>query len=214
MSKISIPDPCHEDWNKMTPTERGAFCTKCQIDVVDFTGKTGDEIKSILIENRGQHLCGHIKKSQMDRLNYDFYAWENQSARTFQSKFLLACVLVFGMALFTGCETDQGDAIEVGMIEYIPDDSTSYNENEGQHSISTELKGRFVETDCDSDNSTSTNMLGQMKCEPADATLRGNVKATCTDADSIDSDDFYDDILIDGLMDIDDEFFDSIPDEG
>jgi hypothetical protein len=34
---ISIKEPCHEDWSKMTATEKGAFCQKCALEVIDFT---------------------------------------------------------------------------------------------------------------------------------------------------------------------------------
>ncbi|MBN4072576.1 hypothetical protein JYT74_00920 [Crocinitomix catalasitica] len=47
MKKVSIPDPCHEDWDKMTPTEKGTFCGKCQIDVIDFTTKSSHEVKTM-----------------------------------------------------------------------------------------------------------------------------------------------------------------------
>ncbi|EDM43528.1 hypothetical protein SCB49_00725 [unidentified eubacterium SCB49] len=42
--KISIPEPCHEDWNKMTTTERGAFCKVCTKEVIDFTKKIDEDI--------------------------------------------------------------------------------------------------------------------------------------------------------------------------
>jgi len=41
---ISIPDPCSEDFTKMTPTERGAFCSKCQIDTFDFRNVSNNDI--------------------------------------------------------------------------------------------------------------------------------------------------------------------------
>ncbi len=107
MSKISIPEPCHENWADFTPTEKGAFCGSCQIDVIDFSNKSPNEIKSILHENAGKHMCGRFKKTQLVQLNDDFFAWQNQSARSLQSKFLYACLIVFGMTLFTGCESNQ-----------------------------------------------------------------------------------------------------------
>lgn len=101
--QVDIAEPCHENWNQMSPTEKGAFCGKCQIDVVDFSNKTALEVKQILHENIGKHLCGRFKKVQLEELNSEYLVWENQSIHTFQSKFLLACVLVFGMTLFSSC---------------------------------------------------------------------------------------------------------------
>lgn len=101
--QVDIAEPCHENWNQMSPTEKGAFCGKCQIDVVDFSNKTALEVKQILSDNIGKHLCGRFKKVQLAELNSDYLVWGNQSIHTFQSKFLLACVLVFGVTLFSSC---------------------------------------------------------------------------------------------------------------
>lgn len=62
---ISIPEPCHEDWAKMTPTEKGRFCSVCTKEVIDFT-QVSDEslIKRI---QKGDDLCGRFVGSQLDR---------------------------------------------------------------------------------------------------------------------------------------------------
>ncbi|MBN4070923.1 T9SS type A sorting domain-containing protein [Crocinitomix catalasitica] len=102
MKNISIDEPCNENWNEMSPTQRGAFCQKCSIDVIDFTQKTPDQIKAILRENKGKHLCGHFGVKQLDLLNgNDYSLWQGQTARTFQSKFVYALIMVFGMTLFS-----------------------------------------------------------------------------------------------------------------
>ncbi len=101
---LNIPTPCNENWNKMTPTEQGAFCKKCALEVIDFSNKSSEEIKRTLLENNGKHFCGKIKKSQLDAINQDYSLWENQTVKTFQSKFLWACLIVFGMT-FLGNST-------------------------------------------------------------------------------------------------------------
>ena len=118
MSSISIPEPCHENWADFTPTQKGAFCGSCQIDVVDFSNKTPDEVKAILKENAGKHMCGRFRKSQLDELNHEFAAWEHQSTSSFQSKFLYACLIVFGMSLFTSCNMSEQNFLSGIGIEW------------------------------------------------------------------------------------------------
>ncbi|MEX1002965.1 MAG: T9SS type A sorting domain-containing protein [Crocinitomicaceae bacterium] len=110
---ISIPEPCHEDFSAMTPTERGAFCQKCSIDTFDFRNLSSEQINQIVKEKKGEHLCGRFYSHQLDDLNAGFIAWKNQSKKTFQSKFLMACLIVFGLTLFS-CETE-----DKGQLEHI-----------------------------------------------------------------------------------------------
>lgn len=115
-STIGIPDPCSEDWNKMTPTDKGAYCGKCQFDVIDFTQMSPEQIRETLKENSGKKTCGHISKTQMDLVNTNYHLWDNQPPKVLRSKFLYACLIVFGMTLFTGCESNSHE-YEVGDIE-------------------------------------------------------------------------------------------------
>ncbi len=63
---LSIADPCHEDWNRMTPVEQGRFCSSCQKNVVDFTMQTDEEIISFFNNYNGT-ACGRFTDEQLDR---------------------------------------------------------------------------------------------------------------------------------------------------
>jgi len=64
--QLHISTPCHEDWSKMTPDERGRYCTACQKTVVDFTGMIDAEIIRY-ISRAGSNICGRLLPGQMNR---------------------------------------------------------------------------------------------------------------------------------------------------
>ncbi|MGV6828098.1 MAG: carboxypeptidase-like regulatory domain-containing protein, partial [Flavobacteriales bacterium] len=63
--KIQIPEPCHENWYQMTPTEQGKFCKVCTKEVLDFTQITDEDLVKKVMQ--GNKLCGRFKASQLDR---------------------------------------------------------------------------------------------------------------------------------------------------
>lgn len=80
--QINIPQPCHEDWNKMTPQEQGRFCDSCRKCVVDFTGFSDEELYNYMLAHRGEKVCGHFATWQLKRkvdppikLSQKFYKW-------------------------------------------------------------------------------------------------------------------------------------------
>lgn len=125
---ISIPDPCSEDFSKMTATVRGAFCSKCQIDTFDFRDVSDYDINKIILQNKGKHLCGQFKGSQLNSLNQGFINWKNQKGYTFRSKFVLALVMVFGLSLFSCNVQEEKTIVDLQAIEMIgnPTDKMEY----------------------------------------------------------------------------------------
>ena len=63
--QISIPEPCKEGWQNMTPVEKGRFCSSCQKTVLDFTNLSDNEI--IKLVSKDDTLCGRINVSQLNR---------------------------------------------------------------------------------------------------------------------------------------------------
>lgn len=62
---LSIPKPCHENWQQMTPAEKGRFCVACQKTVYDFTRATDREILTEF--HKDKQLCGRFNPSQLNR---------------------------------------------------------------------------------------------------------------------------------------------------
>lgn len=61
---IQILKPCHENWDKMSPAEKGRFCGSCQKQVHDVTTWTDTQIKSQYYANN-QQLCIRIPQERL-----------------------------------------------------------------------------------------------------------------------------------------------------
>ena len=64
---IQLNNPCHEDIASMSPTERGRYCTSCQVDVIDFSRLSDAEVLNILNTLKGQPMCGMFTPQQLNR---------------------------------------------------------------------------------------------------------------------------------------------------
>jgi len=109
--KISIPEPCKEDWTKMTPKDKGRFCSSCSKTVVDFTKMNNTEIAEHLSEN--SNICGHINTKQLD----NYYALPRKEKFKL-ARFAAACLLVFGLGLFNySCEYESPKVQLIELVE-------------------------------------------------------------------------------------------------
>lgn len=64
--KLTIPEACHEDWQKMQPDKDGRHCLSCRKTVVDFSLMSDKEILDY-ISHAGDNLCGRFDPHQLDR---------------------------------------------------------------------------------------------------------------------------------------------------
>ena len=65
--QLSIPEPCHENWQQMTPTEQGRFCNACAKEVVDFSMMTDTELLNYFTTITHEKVCGRALPTQLDR---------------------------------------------------------------------------------------------------------------------------------------------------
>lgn len=70
---LVIAQPCHENWGKMTPTEKGRFCSSCTKEVVDFRTKKKEDIIEYLENYQGEgQTCGQFHSSQIDEVGKNY----------------------------------------------------------------------------------------------------------------------------------------------
>lgn len=62
--KITIPEPCSENWDSMTSADKGRRCAVCDKTVHDFSSFTKSELRVFLEENKG--VCGKIPTKLLD----------------------------------------------------------------------------------------------------------------------------------------------------
>jgi hypothetical protein len=90
---LTIPTPCHENWDAMTPNQQGKFCQSCSKTVVDFTTMTDAEVLNFFKQNT-TNTCGRFNHDQLDRKIVEQTAKQNKSL-----KWLFASM--FSLAIFT-----------------------------------------------------------------------------------------------------------------
>jgi len=65
--QLSIPEPCHENWDQMTPTQQGRFCNACAKQVIDFSEMTDSEVLNYFSKVKNEKVCGRAYPDQLDR---------------------------------------------------------------------------------------------------------------------------------------------------
>lgn len=64
-NKISIPKPCHENWNAMLPEAQGKHCLSCSKTVIDFSTWEPEAILDYLHHRKEEQVCGRFNTQQV-----------------------------------------------------------------------------------------------------------------------------------------------------
>jgi hypothetical protein len=65
--QLHIADPCHENWDNMTPSEQGRFCDACRKQVIDFSEMSDREIVQFFKKPSTGSVCGRFMNDQLER---------------------------------------------------------------------------------------------------------------------------------------------------
>ncbi|MBS7252800.1 hypothetical protein [Flavobacterium branchiicola] len=116
--KITIPEPCHENWDKMTPKDNGRFCLSCTKTVVDFTTMLPEEIQQYFISNK--NICGRFKNDQLNQINIQIPYQILYKQTHYRKMFLLALFIAMGTTLFS-CQDKDGNKQKIDTVEVVED---------------------------------------------------------------------------------------------
>jgi hypothetical protein len=64
--QLTIPEPCHENWEQMTKEEKGRYCGACKKTVIDFSGMSDRELATFFRKPVGD-ICGRVQDDQLNR---------------------------------------------------------------------------------------------------------------------------------------------------
>ena len=96
---------CPEQWEDMRVGVIGRHCFKCEKDIVDFTGRSKEDLVRYLLNSNGRSVCGRVRPDQID-VYHEFVEvciWRSlKSKRSSNLAFYL--IAVSGISM-TGCGT-------------------------------------------------------------------------------------------------------------
>ncbi|PWN60795.1 TonB-dependent receptor plug domain-containing protein [Chryseobacterium viscerum] len=171
--KITIPKPCHENWNTMTPDEKGRFCAVCSKTVRDFRNAQDDEIIEVFT-NASQEICGNFNPSQLNRdLNYSYI-------NTLLVKFAVGVMLTTGgMVRVNAQQNKANDTLKIeeiqdvvlsefrkdrkllGSVSVVSMDALACKEKEGKGAVTDVSKIFFSQISPNAYPETSTIRIGK-----------------------------------------------------
>jgi len=111
---ITIPEPCHENWQAMTPNEQGRHCAQCCKTVIDFSGWEQQEILYYLKAHQSDHVCGRFRNDQLNTpipAPETFVLQLSQTPLSIIKKIAAIFLFVFGL-MSASCNTPQTSAVQ------------------------------------------------------------------------------------------------------
>ncbi|MEM7373726.1 MAG: hypothetical protein AAF587_34205 [Bacteroidota bacterium] len=94
---LQIPNPCHENWDTMSPTEQGRFCRACSKEIFDFSDGNTEQFEQIWKEQKGQ-LCARFRSQDISP-GWNVWSLGRTSAFSRFRRGLATIIAVLGLGL-------------------------------------------------------------------------------------------------------------------
>lgn len=107
--EIFIPHPCHENWDAMSPAERGRHCAVCDKVVHDFRGMLADAIDEVIAKSPKQ-VCGRVDATAVSPNPFVVQVLAKFPVERLRV-FVLAFVMAFGLEVW-GISTLQAQIVQ------------------------------------------------------------------------------------------------------
>lgn len=91
--KLTIPEPCSQDWNNMSATGNGKFCASCNKCVGDYTHFTDQQLIAYFSKTTAP-ACGRFTTEQLNRV---MVVQQQTTHRKFIPQLIFSAALAFGL---------------------------------------------------------------------------------------------------------------------
>lgn len=169
MNQISIPKPCHENWENMQPEEQGKHCLACNKIVIDFSGWEQEQIMDYLQDKRGEKVCGRFNIGQLELQEDKVNTWQRvlTSNLSILKKIAAIVLLCFGMMTTTQSYA-QKKKVEVSLTKPANPEKVKTSER-----LQQQLMGDTIMVDTPSCKNAITRKKDSLKYEPQ---IMGKIK--------------------------------------
>ena len=176
--KINIPNPCNENWNNMSPVEKGKHCDSCSKTVVDFSEMDEKGIQQYFIQKATtkESICGHFKAEQVivkrpwhHQILVNLHAYIDAKIQFSLGRKIALSTLSIGFML-TGCnEPMTGEVIALANTGDVNEnDSANHRLMLGAIQMIPDSIGTKQHTDS---TKTGSTIKGNIKCTTSTTTI-------------------------------------------
>lgn len=142
MKFLKISKPCAENWENMSPNEKGNYCDLCSKNVIDFTHLSQVEISNEIKKAKG-NICARVTKNQLSTPLLDL-----NTRKEYNLPFSNIAAGLMIVTSLTACQTNNTEIPKV-QTEISQNTNTGLNpENRKSNSVSKtdHLKSNAIST--------------------------------------------------------------------